>query len=95
LGIDTSNGDIQASPASFADGAVLDTSNGDIVAGLAPGAFAEFTMDTSNGSVSVEGPGFSEVRLDDSEGSAVMGPGGPRVELSSSNGNITVSSPGE
>lgn len=95
LGIDTSNGDIQVSPASFAEGAVLDTSNGDITAGLAPGAFAEFSMDTSNGSVSVEGPGFSEVRIDDSEGSAVMGGGGPRVELSSSNGNITVTSPGE
>lgn len=92
---DTSNGDITAQSVHFEDGAELSTSNGDISVLLAQGFGAVFDMDTSNGDVTVTGPGFESVRTDGSEGSATMGTGGPTVRLISSNGGITLTSPGE
>jgi DUF4097 and DUF4098 domain-containing protein YvlB len=90
-GADTSNGDIQAEiRAVEGDQIVLDTSNGDVVVHIARDVNAELIMDTSMGDVSVEGLDLREARISETEGTAILGEGGPRIILDTSLGDIEV-----
>ncbi len=67
----SSNGSITGEIMSITpEGVTLRTSNGAINVEIDSGINADLEMSTSNGSVSVTGEGFSDVSIDDSDGSA-------------------------
>jgi DUF4097 and DUF4098 domain-containing protein YvlB len=87
----SSNGSITGEISSIPQGGIaIRTSNGSIRIEVDQDLDADFEMDTSNGSVNVSGDGFTEIRIDDSQGSAVLGEGGEPVTLDTSNGSINV-----
>ena len=87
----SSNGSINGEIMSITpEGITLRTSNGAINVEIDPRLNADLEMVTSNGSVSVTGEGFSNVRIDDSDGWATLGAGGNPITLRTSNGNIRV-----
>ena len=91
-GANTSNGSIEAGIYTVPpEGIVLDTSNGDIIIKVLAGLNAEFDMDTSNGSVSIDAEDLTNVRISDSDGWATLGDGGSIIILDTSNGDIKVS----
>ena len=72
------------------EGIEIRTSNGAINVELDSSLDADIEMNTSNGSISVTGEGFSNVIIDDSDGSATIGAGGNSVTLRTSNGSVRV-----
>ncbi|MCD4846637.1 MAG: DUF4097 domain-containing protein [Candidatus Aegiribacteria sp.] len=92
IGAETSNGRIEAGIYSIpSEGIILDTSNGDIIVSVLQELNAEFDIDTSNGTISIDAENLTDVRISDSEGRATLGEGGPIIRLDTSNGNIKVS----
>jgi len=87
----SSNGGISGVISSIPpEGIVLLTSNGAIQVEIDSELDADFEMDTSNGSITVNGEGFSNVYIHDSDGSATLGTGGNPVTLRTSNGSIRI-----
>ncbi|NOQ22297.1 MAG: DUF4097 family beta strand repeat protein [Candidatus Aegiribacteria sp.] len=87
----SSNGSISGEISSIPlEGITLRTSNGAINIEIDSGLDADIEMDTSNGSISVTGEGFSNIIIDDSDGSATLGVGGNSITLRTSNGSIRV-----
>lgn len=72
------------------DGIAYRTSNGAIKVEISSELNADIKMDTSNGSITVTGNGFSNLIIDDSDGTATLGYGGNPVILTTSNGSISV-----
>lgn len=86
----TSNGAIDVEVPTLADDAEIRTTNGAIDAALASDLDATVTVETTNGVVDVEGPGFSSVEDDEIHFSGTLGEGTHELELATTNGAVDV-----
>jgi hypothetical protein len=84
----TANGNIDVDIISFNDDVEIATNNGDIEISLNPSLDADIDARTENGTITVTGVEFSNVRRSRNRLTGQLGAGGPDVRASSSNGDV-------
>lgn len=89
--LETSNGAINAEIRALDGDARVTTSNGAVRLALAPTLNAEIEARTSNGPVTVSGLALNASETGQNELRGTLGTGGPRLEVATSNGAITIS----
>jgi Putative adhesin len=91
--LSTSNGGITFKAVGPPASLRLKTSNGSVTATLAPGAGGTLTAETSNGDVVVKGAKAGSVTGDRTSKTVRLSAEGPRSEIETSNGGVTVHVP--
>lgn len=84
----TGNGDVDLRLPTVRGPLMAASGNGDVEVGIPADADATVVLRTANGEVSAESLTFSESRSSDARFEGTLGEGGPRLELSSGNGDV-------
>ncbi|WP_416839224.1 DUF4097 family beta strand repeat-containing protein [Haloferax sp. DFSO52] len=87
----TTNGSIDVEVRAIRGDTVLESSNGEITASLAGDLDAELVAQTSTGSVDVSRLSLSESTVSRTQVTGTLGDGGPRLTVSTTNGDIQLS----